>query len=319
MKKSTSPNAALAANFRHLLATSPYKTAYALNEAVNKIKDKCNDNLALDEAEKILLNFPTGRTLYNLQNGSQIPRKGNLENIVDYYNHLNPSAKATTEEFLTIDLAEYYSHLCTCSKRERFTGLYSCYYLTVYDSHPVGALLYLDFRSIKFLSAVLVTEIGSDIILQDEDLSHLIQMSRDTDANLDLLKRTFSHYKKVSSDRERLQLMISSSVEITDNSLSIIFSHIDDPKKQISLGLNITGYVKHGTVYHGGLGIAFSNHNTVNRLAAFRIILASRDNLPFISLNTRELFEQLKHDAGNVLHVTEEMDAFTFRALFKHK
>lgn len=321
MKKDRLPNAVLACNFRHLLNSTPYKTVYTLDAAINNAKREAETTIfdTLTVQEKLLVMLPTGRTLYNLQKGSQTPNKSTLDGLVDYYNHYNPTAKITTEEFLTIDLANYYNRFCTNNKRETFSGLYSCYYLTLYDSEPVGALLYLDFQNIKSLRAVLVTEISSDAILQDQDLETIVQMASETEADRIALKQAFVNYKGTVFSKERLQLMISSNVEITDRSLSVTFSHVDDPKKQFSIGLNISRFTEHRTIYHGGSGIAFSNHNTINGLAAFRMILASRENLLPIPLKHEELREHLKRGNGDILHVSDRLDALSFRFLSQFK
>ena len=321
MKANGLPNKILAANFRHLLSSTPHKTAYTLDAAVTDAK-KANEVTNLDELsteQQLLVALPTGRTLYNLQKGSQTPNKNTLDGLVDFYNHFNPTTKITAEEFLTIDLANYYNRFCTNGKRETFSGLYSCYYLTLYDSEPVGALLYLDFQNIKSLRAVLVTEISSDTVLHDKELEVIVQMASDTDTERIALKQAFVNYKGTAFSKERLQLMLSSNVEITDKSLSVTFAHVDDPKKQLSIGLNISRFTEHRTIYHGGSGIAFSNHNTINGLAAFRMILASRENLLPISLKHEELREHLKRGNGDILHVSDRLDALSFRFLSQFK
>ena len=321
MKKNSLPNAVLASNFRHLLNSTPYKTVYTLDAAINNAKREAETTNfdTLTTQEKLLVMLPTGRTLYNLQKGSQTPNQNTLDSLVGYYNHFNPTTKITAEEFLTIDLANYYNRFCTNSKRENFSGLYSCYYLTLYDAEPVAALLYLDFQNIKSLRAVLVTEISSDTILQDEALDAIVQMPSDTDTERLAIKQAFTNYKGTAFSKERLQLMLSSNIEITDKSLSITFVHVDDPKKQLSIGLNISRFTEHRTIYHGGSGIAFSNHNTINGLAAFRMILASRENLLPIPLKHKELREHLKRGTGDILHVSDRLDALSFRFLSQFK
>jgi len=308
----------LASNFQLLVNNSPYKTVYALDTAVVEAKRKTDDGRdTLSEEEKLLVALPSGRTLYSLQNGAQTPNKNTLNALVAYYNYLHPHLTTTSEEFLKIDLANYYNRFCTCSKREAFSGLYGCYYLTVYDNHTVGGLLYLDFENIKELRAVLVTEISSDDVLQDPELQTLIQ-SYDKDGST-ALKEAFLAYKGTSFSKERLQLMISSSIEITNKSLSIVFEHVDDPKKQLSIGLNIARFIEHRTIYHGGTAIAFSNNNTIHGLAAFRMVLASLENLYPISLKNKELYNQLRHRDADVLYISDPLDTLGYRFLGEFK
>ena len=321
MKKNSLPNAVLASNFRHLLNSTPYKTVYTLDTAINNAKREAETTNfdTLTAQEKLLVILPTGRTLYNLQKGSQMPNKNTLDGLVAYYNHYNPTAKITTEEFLTVDLANYYNRFCTNNKRENFSGLYSCYYLSPYDPETVGALLYLDFQNIKALRAALVTEISSDAVLQDEALEAIVQMDSDTDAARAELKQAFVDYKGTIFSRERLQLMLSSSIELTDKSMSIVFSHVDDPKKQFTIGLNISRFTEHRQVYHGGSGLAFCNNNTICGLSAFRMLFASRKNLLPIPLKQEGLRNQLKRGTGDILQASDNMDAISFRFLSNFK
>lgn len=239
-----------------------------------------------------------------------VPSEKTVMKVVAFYNQ-NITPEVGVFQFLNEDLAatDNLRYLTRSRLDERFIGTFYGYYLSSSNSgEPAGAILKIYKEGGKKdgnLRASLVTGIRTDENLRGAALTELF-------ANEVVTKKLFDEYYDTLKPEEKRCYYYEGAVEITENSVLILFRGRDAEARKLVLTLNISSFPRpskgQGRSYVGGLAFMLLTSDSPFDTRFYQMgIINTQFNVP--SLKDEKIAKLLKFRTnGKDILLTSKLD-----------
>jgi len=194
------------------------------------------------------------------KSGTYAPSNKTVMKFVTFYNE-NITPATSFKEFLHTDLSllddSRYIKISGLDKKyiNIFKGIYYGYYISASEAGEVHGAVLKIFESEKMLRAVLVTGIFTDEEMSSEALTDLFR-------NKQVTKERYDHYFNSQSIKNKRSYFYDGDVEITNESIFIVFRGHDVECRKLVFTLDNKNYPKRlDRSYLGGLAFIMSTNS----------------------------------------------------------
>ena len=243
------------------------------------------------------------------------PSDKTVMKIVAFYNK-NITPEIDIGEFLHKDLSltDDSRHAKGSMLDERYSGTYYGYYISDSNSADIIGSVMKIYKKDGILRAAMVTGIRTDSELFSDSIKDLFQ-------NDPISKDKFDLYYNPKNINDKRCYYYEGIVEITEDSVFILFRGCDVEARKLVLTLNTANFpVRLKRTYIGGLAFVLSASDGPFDTRFCQMALIRNDNVPF-RLNDSRIAKFLKiRTKGNDVWLTSKLDGAWYElAIQPHK